>query len=131
MPQTSASTALRSSGRFGFSRRILSAGRMRDLNMAKSVGLRSASQAVKKSSLSTAKKARKGGSSRPERQRAKSASSIGARGRKPSHGVKLRRRTDAKIQAGIDADPDAAPILDAAWFATAVVVKPAGKQPLS
>lgn len=32
--------------------------------------------------------------------------------------------TEADIQAGIDADPDAAPEMDEAWFANARVVQP-------
>lgn len=36
--------------------------------------------------------------------------------------------TDEEIEAGIAADPDAAPILDAAWFAGAKLVLPTPKR---
>ena len=36
--------------------------------------------------------------------------------------------TDEEIEAGIAADPDAAPILDAAWFAAAKLVLPTPKR---
>lgn len=39
--------------------------------------------------------------------------------------------TDEEIHAGIAADPDAAPELDAAWFAKAVLVLPEAKNPIS
>lgn len=32
--------------------------------------------------------------------------------------------TDADIQAGIDADPDAAPVVDGEWFAAARMIEP-------
>jgi len=59
-------------------------------------------------------------------RRAKSASSIGAR--KADDWERFRRRTDKQIRAGIASDPDAAPELDAAWFAKAVVARPEPKQ---
>lgn len=39
--------------------------------------------------------------------------------------------TDSDIQAGIDADPDAAPIIDDAWLAIARVVEPDTKVPIT
>ncbi len=39
--------------------------------------------------------------------------------------------TDADIQAGIDADPDAAPMLDNAWLANARLVDPDTKVPVT
>ena len=40
-------------------------------------------------------------------------------------------KTDDEIRAAIDADPDAAPELDDAWFAKAVIVMPRAKRLLS
>lgn len=45
--------------------------------------------------------------------------------------MKIARKTDDEIRAAIGADPDAAPELDDAWFAKAVVVTPRPKQLLS
>lgn len=42
-----------------------------------------------------------------------------------------QRRTDKAIRAGIATDPDAAPELDAAWFAQAIPVTPPNKQQVS
>lgn len=39
--------------------------------------------------------------------------------------------TEADIQAGIDADPDAAPIVDEQWFATARLLEPDTKVPVT
>lgn len=39
--------------------------------------------------------------------------------------------TDADIQAGIDADPDAAPIIDEHWLAKARLVEPDTKVPVT
>ncbi|AUN33038.1 BrnA antitoxin family protein [Niveispirillum cyanobacteriorum] len=39
--------------------------------------------------------------------------------------------TDADIQAGIDADPDAAPVMDAKWLANARLVDPDTKVPVT
>jgi len=42
-----------------------------------------------------------------------------------------QRRTDEEIRAGIAADSDTAPELDAAWFAHAIMVTPPKKQQVS
>jgi uncharacterized protein (DUF4415 family) len=39
--------------------------------------------------------------------------------------------TDEEIRAGIAADPDAAPEMDASWFEKAVLVRPENKSPIS
>jgi uncharacterized protein (DUF4415 family) len=39
--------------------------------------------------------------------------------------------TDEEIEAAVTADPDAAPLLDAAWFAAAERTMPEAKQPVS
>lgn len=39
--------------------------------------------------------------------------------------------TDADIQAGIDADPDAAPLMDAQWLVNARIVDPDTKVPVT
>lgn len=41
---------------------------------------------------------------------------------------RLRNLSDAEIQAGIDSDPDAAPIADAAFWRNARLVAPLNKQ---
>ena len=54
--------------------------------------------------------------------------------RKPGTGTdweRLDRLTDADIAAAADADPDAAPIADAAWFRDATLVLPEPKQAIS
>ncbi len=43
----------------------------------------------------------------------------------------LEALTDADIEAAVRSDPDAAPILDDAWFAKARIVEPAGKVAVS
>jgi uncharacterized protein (DUF4415 family) len=58
---------------------------------------------------------------------AKSANSIGA----GAGWERFRHRTDKEIGAGIAADPDAAPELDEAWFAKAVLVSPEIKELIS
>jgi uncharacterized protein (DUF4415 family) len=44
---------------------------------------------------------------------------------------RLRTQTDAEIDAAIASDPDAAPILDRAWFEGAMLELPAPKQAVS
>lgn len=39
--------------------------------------------------------------------------------------------TDAEIEAAVRQDPDAAPILDAEWFATATLVMPRTKEQIA
>jgi len=39
--------------------------------------------------------------------------------------------TDAQIETAVQDDPDAAPILDAAWFASATLVMPRPKEQIS
>ena len=54
--------------------------------------------------------------------------------RKPGTGTdreRLDRLTDADIAAAAAADPDAAPIADAAWFRDATLVLPEPKQAIS
>jgi uncharacterized protein (DUF4415 family) len=43
----------------------------------------------------------------------------------------VRALTDAEIARAVASDPDAAPILDEAWFRTAELLVPAGKQLIS
>jgi uncharacterized protein (DUF4415 family) len=42
-----------------------------------------------------------------------------------------RRISDRAITAAIEADPDAAPIVDAAWFKRATLVMPEPKEPVT
>lgn len=44
---------------------------------------------------------------------------------------RLDRLTDAEIEAAVAADPDAAPIVDSAWFEGATLVLPEPKQAVS
>jgi uncharacterized protein (DUF4415 family) len=44
---------------------------------------------------------------------------------------RYRSRTDKEIRTGIAADPDAAPELDEAWFAKAIVISPEVKELIS
>lgn len=50
------------------------------------------------------------------------------KGRSIAPGALPKTPSDAEIHAGIAADPDAAPILDAAWFAAAKLVLPTPKR---
>jgi len=43
----------------------------------------------------------------------------------------LRRQTDEDIARAVASDPDAAPIMDAAWWREATLVLPATKVPIS
>ena len=99
--------------------------------MAKSAGLQSALREAKKLSPSTAKKATNGASSRRAGQPAKSANSIGAGVRDRADWERFRRKTDKEIRVDIAADPDAAPELDAQWFAKAVLISPETKELIS
>ena len=44
---------------------------------------------------------------------------------------RLRRQTDAEIEAAVASDPDAAPILDPKFWRNVRLVAPAGKEPTS
>ena len=44
---------------------------------------------------------------------------------------RVERLTDAEIDASVAADPDAAPVVDADWFAEAELVMPERKQAVS
>jgi uncharacterized protein (DUF4415 family) len=44
---------------------------------------------------------------------------------------KTRRLSDAQIARSVADDPDAAPLANAAWFETAELVMPDGKQPIT
>jgi uncharacterized protein (DUF4415 family) len=84
--------------------------------------LRSVSQAAKKPSSSTPKSAKNGASSPRAARRGKNANSIGSAIPDRADWEKYRHRSDKEIRAGIAADTDAAPELDAAWFAKAVPI---------
>jgi uncharacterized protein (DUF4415 family) len=58
---------------------------------------------------------------------------VSANSRKPGHTdwAKLDALTDEDIERAIDEDPDAAPRLDADWFAKAELVIPPAKTPTS
>lgn len=45
--------------------------------------------------------------------------------------ARVDRQTDAEIEAAAAGDPDAVPITDESWFASARIVEPAGKQAIS
>ncbi|RJP31045.1 MAG: 3-oxoacyl-ACP synthase [Candidatus Omnitrophota bacterium] len=45
--------------------------------------------------------------------------------------TRIGKQTDAEIEAAIASDPDAAPILDEAWFKKAKLVMPRNKTPIS
>src|SRR2546423_6865150 len=100
-------------------------GRMRGTAMAKSVGLRSALPKVRKSSSSTSNKTKtSAASSRRGRRPVANGRSTGAPSASKTNWARLRRMTDAEIEANARSDPDAAPELDEEWFANAILVYP-------
>jgi uncharacterized protein (DUF4415 family) len=64
------------------------------------------------------------------RPSSKKRSSAGA-DRHRTDWVRVNALTDAQIEEAVRNDPDAAPILDAAWFASATLVMPQPKEQIS
>jgi len=83
--------------------------------------------AKKKTRVSKKAKTRAASSRRGQRPEASSAST-GAQSAGRSNWRRVQRMSDAQIRAAIASDPDAAPELDAAWFAKAKLVMPENKQ---
>jgi uncharacterized protein (DUF4415 family) len=54
-----------------------------------------------------------------------------AQGPGKSDWARVDALTDAEIEAAVRTDPEAAPILDKAWFASAKLVMPERKQPVT
>jgi uncharacterized protein (DUF4415 family) len=102
--------------------------------MTKSAKSRLASRKTSKSPSSTLMSTiANGGSSLRATRTASSGKSIGklVDGMSEADRGRLRNRTDEEIQAGIDADPDAAPILDPKFWKNVRLVGPANKEPTS
>jgi uncharacterized protein (DUF4415 family) len=51
--------------------------------------------------------------------------------RRPNDWARFDAQTDAEIEAAIREDPDAAPMLNADWFASATLVMPRPKEQIS
>ena len=56
---------------------------------------------------------------------------LGDRRRGKTDWARVRALTDDEIEEAVRSDPDAAPILDAEWFAKATLVMPERKVPIS